>query len=55
LNGSSNRAGLSATSKLNSLAPNKHTIIVWDADRLSTEQKEQTKVIDNFLRQGKIL
>lgn len=43
---------LLTSSSLGTLAPDKHVVVVWDASRLSPEEKRQTKVLDGFLRAG---
>jgi len=44
--------GLVTLSSLGALAPEKHVVVIWDASRLSPEEKRQTKVLDSFLRAG---
>ncbi len=43
---------LRTSSSLGALTPDKHVVVVWDASRLSPEEKRQTKVLDGFLRAG---
>ncbi len=44
--------GLPTTSRLDALIPNQHVVVIWDASRLSSEEKRQTKILDDFLRVG---
>ena len=44
--------GLVTSPSLGTLAPGKHVVVVWDASRLSPEEKRQTKALDGFLRAG---
>jgi len=44
--------GFSTSSHLDALDPAKHSVIVWDATRLTAAQKRQTKDIEGFLRAG---
>lgn len=44
--------GLQTTSSTDALTPNKHVVVIWDASRLSSEEKLQTKVLDRFLQAG---
>ncbi len=43
---------LRTSSSLGTLAPAKQVAVVWDASRLSPDEKRQTKVLDGFLRAG---
>ena len=44
--------GLLTSSSLDTLAPDKHLVVIWDASRLSPQEKRQTKVLVDFLRAG---
>jgi hypothetical protein len=44
--------GLLTSPSLGTLAPDKHLVVIWDASRLSPEEKRQTKALDGFLRAG---
>ena len=41
---------LATSSSRDELMPDKHVVVIWDASRLSAEEKRQTKVLDAFLR-----
>ena len=44
--------GLLTSASVGALAPDKHLVVIWDASRLSSEEKRQTKALDGFLRAG---
>src|SRR5262249_20304061 len=44
--------GIAISSQLDALDPAKHTIIIWDATRVTRAEKEQSEIIDRFLRAG---
>ncbi len=43
---------LVTSSSLGDLVPDKHVVVVWDASRLSAEEKRKTKTLNAFLRKG---
>ncbi|MHB0958881.1 MAG: glycoside hydrolase family 2 TIM barrel-domain containing protein [Pirellulaceae bacterium] len=43
---------LHVSSHLDNLLPDTHVVVVWDASRLSREDKRQSRAIDRFLRAG---
>ena len=43
---------LVTSSSLDALVPDRHVVVVWDASRLSVEEKRKTKTLTAFLRKG---
>ena len=44
--------GLRVSSHLDSLSPDTHVVVVWDASRLSQDEKLQAKSVNRFLDEG---
>jgi hypothetical protein len=44
--------GFLTSASVGVLAPDKHLVVIWDASRLSPEEKRQTEALDGFLRAG---